>query len=440
MNELLKMRNIEIEKNVLGGCFQDNNLIDQLNEKLFTSSSNKEIIKVFKQLRKNGEQIDLLVFIDYMQKKEMPITITDITNIHDSFLSLSNINSHLDILKDLDLKRTVYNLVYSIDYTSNGVQILDGIVSQCEKMYSTVEQKEDNTRDYLISYLDDLRNKSVEPHIKTGFNSLDNDIVGFLNGQLITISAYTGIGKSVLTEQLILNMLKQDKKVVLFSLEMARKEIINKLVSNSCNIEFKKLYKNELSEEEIQIIESFGVNFLGNKEFEIYDNMSDIDTIVNTIKRDRLKGKLDIVFIDLINRVTDRHGDNKSRAEYLGRLTRKLKLLALQLSIPIIITCQINRLVEGRQDKRPTLADIKESNGIAEDSDLVIGLYRNRELEKHEVREELHNQGKLNYNSPNPNINPFAIELIILKGRNVSVDNYSFKWDGKYQRITNWSR
>ena len=71
MNELLKMKNVEIEKNVLGGCFQDNNLIDQLDEKLFTSSSHKEIIRAFKQLRKNGQEIDLLVFVDYMQKKEM---------------------------------------------------------------------------------------------------------------------------------------------------------------------------------------------------------------------------------------------------------------------------------------------------------------------------------------------------------------------------------
>ena len=94
----------------------------------------------------------------------------------------------------------------------------------------------------------------------------------------------------------------------------------------------------------------------------------------------------------------------------------------------------------GRQDKRPTLADIKESGGIAEDSDLVIGLYRNRELDRREVRESLRNKGILDYNSKNPDKNPFAMELITLKGRNVPVEVYSLNWEGKYQRINDWVR
>lgn len=172
---------------------------------------------------------------------------------------------------------------------------------------------------------------------------------------------------------------------------------------------------------------------------EIYDTIGDIDNIISTIKRDKLKGKVDIVFIDLINRVSNRQGNNKNRAEYLGELTRRLKLLALELKIPIVITCQINRVVETKQDKRPTLADIKESGGIAEDSDLVIGLYRNKDLERQEIREELERSGKLNYTSPNANLNPNAIEILLLKGRNVVADNYSFNWNGKYQRICNWN-
>lgn len=235
-------------------------------------------------------------------------------------------------------------------------------------------------------------------------------------------------------------MLKQNKKIDLFSLEMGRSEIINKFVSNGCDIEFNKIYKKELNDTEKEKITLYISDFLSTKHLEIYDSISDIDNIISTIKRDKLKNNIDIAFIDLINRVSNKLVNLKNRAEYLGELTRRLKLLALQLNIPIVITAQINRVIEGRQDKRPTLADIKESGGIAEDSDLVIGLYRNRELDRREVRESLRNKGILDYNSKNPDKNPFAMELITLKGRNVPVEVYSLNWEGKYQRINDWVR
>ena len=281
--------------------------------------------------------------------------------------------------------------------------------------------------------------KNIEnEYIKTGLVSLDSKILGIKNKQLITISAYTGIGKSVLVNQLISNMLRRDKKVTLFTLEMGREEIINRLISTNTAIEYSKLYKKELSDEEKIKITDF-ISYLYTKNLEIYEFMDNLKDIISTIKKEKMKGNTDIIFIDLINRINNSEADIKNRAEYLGGITRKLKLLAGKLDIPIVITAQINRVVEGRQDKRPTLADIKESGGIAEDSDLVLGLYRDRELERREVRESLNDKGILDYNSKNADCNPNAIELLILKGRNINIGTYSFYWNGTIQRIGNWS-
>ena len=281
--------------------------------------------------------------------------------------------------------------------------------------------------------------KNIEnEYIKTGLVSLDSKILGIKNKQLITISAYTGIGKSVLVNQLISNMLRRDKKVTLFTLEMGREEIINRLISTNTAIEYSKLYKRELTDEEKIKITDF-ISYLYTKNLEIYEFMDNLKDIISTIKKEKMKGNTDIIFIDLINRINNSEADIKNRAEYLGGITRKLKLLAGKLDIPIVITAQINRVVEGRQDKRPTLADIKESGGIAEDSDLVLGLYRDRELERREVRESLNDKGILDYNSKNADCNPNAIELLILKGRNINIGTYSFYWNGTIQRIGNWS-
>ena len=436
---LAQLHNKEIEKNIISACFQDNNLIDEIEIEWFYSSSHQEIIKGFKELRKKGQNIDVVIFCEYASNKKMPVTLSEITDIATVLLSLTNVKQYIDKLKDFFVKRKIYLITNKLDYNTESNDMLDNLSKLCEELHSNDQNKE-NTREYLFTYIDELYKDNAESKIQTGLLKLDNDIVGFLDGQLITISAYTGIGKSIFTSQLILNMLKQDKKIDLFSLEMGRSEIINKLVSNGCDIEFNKIYKKELNDIEKEKITLYISDFLSTKHLEIYDSIGDIDNIISTIKRDKLKNNIDIAFIDLINRVSNKLVNPKNRAEYLGELTRRLKLLALQLNIPIVITAQINRVIEGRQDKRPTLADIKESGGIAEDSDLVLGLYRNRELDKREVRDGLKDKGLLDYSSPNPDKNPFAMELITLKGRNVPVEVYSFNWEGKYQRIKNWAR
>ena len=339
----------------------------------------------------------------------------------------------------MKVKRNILKFTTNINYNIDSSEIIDNLQKVLEDN-TTVKTNNISTKEYLFEFMEQLeQEKNTEnEYIKTGLVSLDSKILGIKNKQLITISAYTGIGKSVLVNQLISNMLRRNKKVTLFTLEMGREEIINRLISTNTAIEYSKLYKKELSDEEKIKITDF-ISYLYTKNLEIYEFMDNLKDIISTIKKEKMKGNTDIIFIDLINRINNSEADIKNRAEYLGGITRKLKLLAGKLDIPIVITAQINRVVEGRQDKRPTLADIKESGGIAEDSDLVLGLYRDRELERREVRESLNDKGILDYNSKNADCNPNAIELLILKGRNINIGTYSFYWNGTIQRIGNWS-
>ena len=395
---LKQISNDEIEKAVLSCVFQENTLIDELDIDLFFNEKHKLIFNTFKEMFKKDKEIDLILFISYLKEKNISVTITEITDIYNATFSLANIESYIDKLKELKVKRNILKFTTNINYNIDSSEIIDNLQKVLEDN-TTVKTNNISTKEYLFEFMEQLeQEKNTEnEYIKTGLVSLDSKILGIKNKQLITISAYTGIGKSVLVNQLISNMLRRNKKVTLFTLEMGREEIINRLISTNTAIEYSKLYKRELSDEE------------------------------------------KIKITDLINRINNSEADIKNRAEYLGGITRKLKLLAGKLDIPIVITAQINRVVEGRQDKRPTLADIKESGGIAEDSDLVLGLYRDRELERKEVRESLNDKGILDYNSKNADCNPNAIELLILKGRNINIGTYSFYWNGAIQRIGNWS-
>ena len=385
------------------------------------------------------QKIVFILFISYLKEKNISVTITEITDIYNATFSLANIESYIDKLKELKVKRNILKFTTNINYNIDSSEIIDNLQKVLEDN-TTVKTNNISTKEYLFEFMEQLeQEKNTEnEYIKTGLVSLDSKILGIKNKQLITISAYTGIGKSVLVNQLISNMLRRNKKVTLFTLEMGREEIINRLISTNTAIEYSKLYKKELSDEEKIKITDF-ISYLYTKNLEIYEFMDNLKDIISTIKKEKMKGNTDIIFIDLINRINNSEADIKNRAEYLGGITRKLKLLAGKLDIPIVITAQINRVVEGRQDKRPTLADIKESGGIAEDSDLVLGLYRDRELERREVRESLNDKGILDYNSKNADCNPNAIELLILKGRNINIGTYSFYWNGTIQRIGNWS-
>ena len=437
--ELKQISNDEIEKAVLSCVFQENTLIDELDIDLFFNEKHKLIFNTFKEMFKKDKEIDLILFISYLKEKNISVTITEITDIYNATFSLANIESYIDKLKELKVKRNILKFTTNINYNIDSSEIIDNLQKVLEDN-TTVKTNNISTKEYLFEFMEQLeQEKNTEnEYIKTGLVSLDSKILGIKNKQLITISAYTGIGKSVLVNQLISNMLRRDKKVTLFTLEMGREEIINRLISTNTAIEYSKLYKKELSDEEKIKITDF-ISYLYTKNLEIYEFMDNLKDIISTIKKEKMKGNTDIIFIDLINRINNPEADIKNRAEYLGGITRKLKLLAGKLDIPIVITAQINRVVEGRQDKRPTLADIKESGGIAEDSDLVLGLYRDRELERKEVRESLNDKGILDYNSKNADCNPNAIELLILKGRNINIGTYSFYWNGTIQRIGNWS-
>lgn len=437
--ELKQISNDEIEKAVLSCVFQENTLIDELDIDLFFNEKHKLIFNTFKEMFKKDKEIDLILFISYLKEKNISVTITEITDIYNATFSLANIESYIDKLKELKVKRNILKFTTNINYNIDSSEIIDNLQKVLEDN-TTVKTNNISTKEYLFEFMEQLeQEKNTEnEYIKTGLVSLDSKILGIKNKQLITISAYTGIGKSVLVNQIISNMLRRDKKVTLFTLEMGREEIINRLISTNTAIEYSKLYKKELSDEEKIKITDF-ISYLYTKNLEIYEFMDNLKDIISTIKKEKMKGNTDIIFIDLINRINNPEADIKNRAEYLGGITRKLKLLAGKLDIPIVITAQINRVVEGRQDKRPTLADIKESGGIAEDSDLVLGLYRDRELERKEVRESLNDKGILDYNSKNADCNPNAIELLILKGRNINIGTYSFYWNGAIQRIGNWS-
>jgi len=258
--------------------------------------------------------------------------------------------------------------------------------------------------DLVEDIWEDLKNKHEAPGISgisTGLAGLDRLTGGKNSGDFWVIAGRPGMGKTAMICNMVLDDAKQNKKAMLFSLEMNKQLLIERMLSISTGI---PLYPNirmgDLDEEELNTIRD-ALNL-----FKIYPIFLDTNFIASLeyletmIRKYKHFHDIDVFYIDYIQILAEREAD---QTHAIGRITRKCKLLAEELGIAVIAASQLNRNVEARQDKRPILNDLRQSGNIEEDGDIVLGLYRDK---------------KYNIKTPDPRL----MECIILKQRNGPTD------------------
>lgn len=403
--------NKDIENTILANIIQDAKLIAKLNEydsDVFYNSTNKIIFEMLRSIYNKHKNIDMVLIGDYIIKnKPTDFTITDVTTIVSGGAFASAIDEYIGILIDLYNKRVLRRAVNTIDFSKDTEELKSNVLSTLNKM--SITKEEEKTEDLVFNTLTTILSGIVPKGISTGIREIDNNLMGLNKGELITIAARSGVGKTTLALNMFTHQAYVGYKPHYFSLEMPKEELIKKMLGIKSGIVSRKIRKNSLEAREEEIITSLA-NGLASKKFKVYDRTSSIDHIENKIRENHLKGNLDIVYIDLINRVTTKEKVG-SRAEYIGSITRRFKQLALELKIPVVILAQINRGAEQRTDRRPMLSDLKESGSIEEDSDVVISVYRNL------VVCDRNFDGQVDYGSNDPDKNPDRCELHFLKSR-----------------------
>ena len=450
-----KLYSMEIEEQILGISIYETKCFIQVvelkvKESDFYFDRNKILFNAIKTVFREKQTTDMLMITEYLKNSNMLDKVGGITRICeliDGVITTSNIKAYVETLKEYSQKRYLINISkniqLNIDKSPEEIQqvINTLIVDMTEE--SVVETVEGQEEEYL-NVLDKRMKGEINP-LKTGLRDLDNNITGFSGGDLITIFAFSGVGKTTLATQIALNVIRQKKKVLFFSLEMPKEQIRDRIISNLTNIPFKNIKYGRLQDEELNKV-IMANSYLSREKGLLVSEEDELVDITSKIQYEVLKHNIDIVFIDYINLINIT-GNNKEEHQKITECTRLFKKLAKSIKKPIVILAQGKQESASKmQNKNIALWDKVAVNDIAggasvyRDSDIVLGMYRNIELDNKLVRDYLvkENEKNIDYNSPLAEKNPECVNILIKKSRASKKDILNFRWKAENYKINNW--
>jgi replicative DNA helicase len=354
---------------------------------------NKWIWQAYDRLNENRTPIDLLTVSEEMEKVNLLADAGGsayLTSLINQVPSSLNAESYGRIVEGHSVRRkliTAANKIATLAYNENTMSAQEAVEAASREVVS-ISTIKDNNEDFFkncISAVYDRAEKNAEltaqgkpivTGIKTGLIDLDVLLLGIEKQENVVVAAMTGKGKtSLLFDIARHNVLKQKKNVAIFSLEMSGEEVARRFIAQEAQIESTKIKTGALSREE-------WIRF--NETIELYENrgrifLSDVRNLTpNTLRAKCLKLQreygIDLVILDYLQLMSG-GGNFANRALEVGHISRQNKILAGELDVPVISAAQLNRNVDQRAEKRPTLSDLKESSGIEQDANTVIFLH-----------------------------------------------------------------
>lgn len=380
-------------------------------------------------LSNKGEPIDLITLTEELRKQGHLNDIggiSYITSLSTIVPTTSNVKYYADIVKEKSVLRKLIkasNEIINLGYS--GATKIEDVLEQAEKSIFDISQEKtsDDFKSINLVLMDayDMieklyTNKSDVTGITTGFKDLNKKINGLQRTDLILIAARPAMGKTAFSLNLVQNAaLKGDASVAVFSLEMSKEQLVQRMLSSQSSVELKKIKTGTLNDNDWpRIIDAMAV--LSDAKIHIDDTPGiKISELRSKCRKLKIEKGLDLVLIDYLQ-LMEGEGNNESRQQEISKISRSLKILAKELNCPVVALSQLSRAPEQRADHRPMLSDLRESGAIEQDADIVMFLYRD---EYYHADSESKNIG----------------EVIIAKNRHGETGSVELVWLGEVQRF-----
>ncbi|HHV38265.1 MAG TPA: replicative DNA helicase [Tepidimicrobium sp.] len=385
--------NLEAEQSVLGAMILNkeaiNTAIEQLHPKDFYREANKEIFETIVELFNRGEPVDLVTLPEELRRRGTLDNVGGVSylaQLSGGVAITSNIKYYCDIVKE---KSTLRQLINSCD------EIMGKSYEESEEVNSIIEQAEKSIfditqgrhRDGFIpikevlldsfSKIEEMAaNQGQLTGLTTGFIDIDAKLSGMQKSDLILLAARPSMGKTALGINIAVNSaLKAGASVAIFSLEMSREQLVQRMIASSAHVDLQKIIGGKLEEDEwMKIIDVMAPLSQANI---FIDDTAGISLIEMKAKCRRLKLEkgLDLIVIDYLQ-LMQSEGRQENRQQEISAISRGLKALAKEMDCPVVALSQLSRAPELRSDHRPILSDLRESGAIEQDADVVMFLYR----------------------------------------------------------------
>ena len=426
-------QNLDAERAVLGAILMDNDSIYSVMEVItpdfFYQPGHRLLYSTMLDLNERGEPIDILTLTEKLRSSgnlEKAGEASYISTLAEDVPTSAGIAHYARIIRE---KSTLRDLIHTsteiIQDCFDTPGEVDDLIDEAEKRIFQISEKRiksgfSSMKDIVKSSFKTIESlyekKEHITGVPTGFKDIDELTSGFQQSDLIIIAGRPSMGKTALCLNIAQNAaIKGGRGVAIFSLEMAQEQLVMRMLCSEARIDAHRLRSGFLGQTDWPKL-TMAAGHLS--EASIYiDDTPAIGVMEMRAKARRLKADkgLDLIIVDYLQLMSGR-ARNDNREQEISEISRSLKALAKELNVPVLALSQLNRAVESRQDKRPALADLRESGAIEQDADVIIFIYR----------DEVYNRETTSKG---------VAEIIIGKQRNGPVGTRKLTWLDKYTRF-----
>lgn len=430
---------IEAEQAVIGSMLTDQEAaiksFEVLKQEDFYREDSRIIYSAMLNLYKRGEPIDLITLkseLESMGKFEQVGGFEYLAELPEKVPTTANVEKYIKIVEEKSTLRSLIKTANEIiDFSYDPSENVEDIMENAEKKIFNVMQDKNQKgcvpiKDILVdsfTELEELYNRKQHvTGVPTGFIELDTKTAGLHGSELILIAARPAMGKSAFALNIAANAaLKANTPVAIFSLEMSKEQMVNRILCSEAMVDSNKVRTGKLEDEDWSKLAGT-IGPLSETGIYIDDtagiNITEIRARCRKLKLEKNIGLIVIDYLQLIQGSSRRNG---SREQEIAEISRSLKILAKELNVPVIALSQLSRAVEQRPDHKPMMSDLRESGSIEQDADIVMFLYRE------------------DYYNPDTERKNIA-EVIIGKNRSGSTGSVLLRWLGNYTKFVNFER
>ena len=426
---------LEAEQSVIGSMIMDRDAIVTATEMLhkddFYHQQYGILFEAMSELFMKNLPVDLVTLQNKLKEKDVPNEISSLEFVRDLLNAVptsANIKYYANIVADNAVKRRLIRTLESIENECYaGKESLESVLAKTETdVFKILNSRSGGEfvpiRQVVMNALEKIEKASKQTGtvtgIPTGFIDLDYRTAGLQPSDLILVAARPSMGKTAF----VLNIAQyvafhEAKSCAIFSLEMSKEQLVNRLFSLESRVDAQALRTGNLSDADWEkLVEGAGI--IGDSKLIIDDTPGiSINELRSKCRKYKLEQGLDIIIIDYLQLMTG-SGRSESRQQEISEISRSLKALARELSVPVVALSQLSRAVEQRPDHRPMMSDLRESGAIEQDADVVMFIYRD------------------DYYNKDTELKGIS-EIIIAKQRNGPIGTVNLAWLPEYTKFAN---